>query len=309
MNRGGVVENYCLEIEGLSKSYGRLKALDALSLKVAAGNVYGLLGPNGSGKTTTLGILLDIINKDGGEFKWFGQYSSPQVRKRIGALLEQPLFYPYLTAVQNLKIIADIRGVDYSAIEDVLKMVYLYERKSDKYRTFSLGMKQRLAIAAAMLGKPDVLILDEPTNGLDPRGIADIRSLIIQIAKSGITILLASHLLDEVEKVCTHVAVLDHGKKLFSGPVAEVLSQSVSYVVAAPDMERLWKVLSAEKWVSSLRSEEGKFVFSVSEDYSAARINRFFAEKGIFLSHLSELHLSLEKYFLELLSENHDTTH
>lgn len=300
---------YCLEIEGLTKSYGRLKALDALSLKVKPGNVYGLLGPNGSGKTTTLGILLDIIKKERGTFKWFGQSSSPQVRKRIGALLEQPLFYPYLSAVQNLKIIADIRGIAYSAIDEVLHLVGLSDRKTDKYRTFSLGMKQRLAIAAAMLGNPDVLILDEPTNGLDPRGIADIRDLIIRIAKSGITILLASHLLDEVEKVCTHVAVLDHGKTLFSGPVDEVLSRVSSFQVAAADMEKLEQILSTTEWVSNLRLDGGKFVFGAEETYSASKINQFLVEKGIYLSHLSELHQSLENYFLELLSDNHDSTH
>ncbi len=303
------MDTYTLEIEGLSKSYGRLKALDSLSLRVERGNVFGLLGPNGSGKTTTLGILLDIIKKNEGTFKWFGELSSPQVRKRIGALLEQPLFYPYLSAVQNLKIIADIREVPYSEIEKVLQLVDLSHRKGSKFKTFSLGMKQRLAIAAAMLGNPDVLILDEPTNGLDPRGIADIRELIIRIAKTGITIILASHLLDEVEKVCSHVAVLDHGKKLFSGPVSGVLSGSSTFEIAAEDMSMLEKILLDQQWVTNLRKEGRGFAFRANDDYSAAAINRFFVQKGIYLSHLTELHQSLEKYFLELLSDNHDSTY
>ncbi len=303
------MNTYTLEIEGLSKSYGRLKALDSLSLQVERGNVFGLLGPNGSGKTTTLGILLDIIRKDAGTFKWFGELSSPQVRKRIGALLEQPLFYPYLSAVQNLKIIADIREVSYSEIEKVLQLVDLNHRKGSKFKTFSLGMKQRLAIAAAMLGAPDVLILDEPTNGLDPRGIADIRELIIRIAKTGITIILASHLLDEVEKVCSHVAVLDHGKKLFSGPVSEVLSGSSTFEIASENMSLLEKILLDQEWVNNLRKEGRGFTFRANDDYTAADINQFFVQKGIYLSHLTELHQSLEKYFLELLSDNHVSTY
>ncbi len=298
-----------LEIQGLTKSYGRLKALDSLSLKVERGNVFGLLGPNGSGKTTTLGILLDIINRDSGSFKWFGELSSPQVRKRIGALLEQPLFYPYLSAVQNLKIIADIRGVSYSEIDNVLQLIDLGGRKNGKYKTFSLGMKQRLAIAAAMLGNPEVLILDEPTNGLDPRGIADIRDLIIRIANTGITIILASHLLDEVEKVCTHVAVLEQGKKLFSGPVSEVLLGKATLEVAAGDMTLLENTLYGQPWVLDLKKEGQWLILQLADGFGAADVNKYLSQKEVYLTHLAVRNKTLEKYFLELLSENHDSTH
>ena len=298
-----------LEIQGLTKSYGRLKALDSLSLKVERGNVFGLLGPNGSGKTTTLGILLDIINRDSGSFKWFGELSSPQVRKRIGALLEQPLFYPYLSAVQNLKIIADIRGVSYSEIDNVLQVIDLGGRKNGKYKTFSLGMKQRLAIAAAMLGNPEVLILDEPTNGLDPRGIADIRDLIIRIANTGITIILASHLLDEVEKVCTHVAVLEQGKKLFSGPVSEVLLGKATLEVAAGDMTLLENTLYGQPWVLDLKKEGQWLILQLADGFGAADVNKYLSQKEVYLTHLAVRNKTLEKYFLELLSENHDSTH
>ena len=206
-----------LTISGLQKNYGKIHAVNDLSLSVERGSVYGILGPNGSGKTTTLAIILGVVNSNGGSYSWFGNENSKNDRKRIGAILEQPLFYPYLTAEKNLQIVASIKGVEYSDIERVLKIVELFERKDSKFRTFSYGMKQRLAIASALLGNPEVLIFDEPTNGLDPKGIAEIRELIIKIAKQGITILLASHLLDEVQKTCSHVAVLKSGKKLYEG--------------------------------------------------------------------------------------------
>ncbi len=293
-----------LEIRNLSKSYGRLKALDNLSLKVERGSVFGILGPNGSGKTTTLGILLDIIKADSGEHFWFGQPPDSVLRKRIGALLEQPLFYPYLTAVDNLKIVADIRGVPYDDIDEVLEMVHLSDRKLYKYSTYSLGMKQRLAIAAAMLGNPEVLILDEPTNGLDPKGIADIRNLILEAAGRGFTIILASHLLDEVEKVCSHVMILEKGKKRYAGPVDEALAGSVIMEVAATDPEKLQLALKKIAAVKSVARQGENFVLTVAEDLHPGLLNKMLAEQGIFLTHLAVRNKSLEKYFLELLSDS-----
>ncbi|UII23600.1 ABC transporter ATP-binding protein [Fulvivirga ligni] len=197
-----------LQIKNLTKRYGRLTAVNKLNLEIQKGCVFGILGPNGSGKTTTLGILLDVINKTDGDFSWFGQPATKEMRKRVGAILETPIFYPYLSAVKNLEIVAAIKGAPVANIEPVLKKVELYERRFDKFRTYSLGMKQRLSIASALLCDPEVMILDEPTNGLDPQGIAEIRRLIKEIAADGKTIILASHLLDEVQKVCTHFCIL-----------------------------------------------------------------------------------------------------
>ncbi|MBC7474435.1 MAG: ATP-binding cassette domain-containing protein, partial [Candidatus Sericytochromatia bacterium] len=196
-----------LEINNLSKNYGKLKAVNSLSLTVQKGNIYGLLGPNGSGKTTTLGIVLGVINSSSGDFRWFNSDEKTKSRKKIGAILETPNFYTYLSAYKNLQIVADIKGVDYQRIDTVLKTVNLFERKKDNFAGYSLGMKQRLALASALLSDPDVLVLDEPTNGLDPQGIADIREIIQKTAREGKTIIIASHILDEIEKVCTHVAV------------------------------------------------------------------------------------------------------
>lgn len=302
------MQNKVLEIRNLSKSYGRLRALDSLSLTVEKGSVFGILGPNGSGKTTTLGILLDIIKPDSGEYFWFGNKPDTAVRKRIGALLEQPLFYPYLSAVDNLKIVADIRGVSYNEIDEVLAMVGLSDRKLYHYGSFSLGMKQRLAIAAAMLGKPEVLIFDEPTNGLDPKGIADIRNLILKVAQQGFTIILASHLLDEVEKVCSHVLVLEKGKKRYAGPVREAVGNALIVELAAKDMEKLKQVLGQIPQVVSVTPQNGLLVLEVEKGLLPEKLNRILAGHNIFLSHLSVRNKSLENYFLELLSDKHEQT-
>ncbi|NNE29709.1 MAG: ATP-binding cassette domain-containing protein, partial [Saprospiraceae bacterium] len=220
-----------LQTQGLTKKYKKITALDGLSFSIDKGQVFGLLGPNGSGKTTTLGMLLDVLQPTSGSYSWFGQKPSADARKKIGAILEVPSFFPYLSAVQNLRIVEKIKGHPDTDIDGVLRLVGLFERKDDKFKTYSLGMKQRLAIASALLANPPVLILDEPTNGLDPQGIVEIRQLIKDIASSGKTIILASHLLDEVQKVCTDFMVLQKGKKIFQGNVKEALSDQVRIVL------------------------------------------------------------------------------
>jgi ABC-2 type transport system ATP-binding protein len=293
-----------LSIVNLNKRYGKIHAVNNLSLDINKGTIYGILGPNGSGKTTTLGIILNVINPDSGTYSWFGEPNSKENRKRIGAILEQPIFYPYLSAIKNLKIIADIKGADHEDIERVLNVVDLFHRKDSKFRTYSYGMKQRLAIGAALLGKPDVLIFDEPTNGLDPKGIAEIRDLIISIARDGITILLASHLLDEVQKTCSHVAVLKEGKKLFAGKVGDVLNLKDSVEISARDNDQLFNALGGFQEGMEIVREREILVIKLKEGATIFDLNQYLVAKGIIVTHLASRKKSLEDQFLQLLTES-----
>ena len=292
-----------LKIEGLTKRYGAIRAIDGLSLEVQKGEVFGILGPNGSGKTTTLGILLDITRPDSGSFSWFGQKPTHLARRRIGATLESPVFYPYLSAITNLKIIANIKGIGYHGIDDVLELVGLYGRRHSKFRTYSLGMKQRLAIASVLLGDPEVLIFDEPTNGLDPQGIAEIRNLIIDLARRGQTIILASHLLDEVQKICSHVAIMRRGQKLFSGPIGALSEKTDVLELAAEDQEELATALEGIDGIYDIKKEGALLLVSAHGKLTSAELNRVLIEKGIVLSHLNRRHKSLEQEVLKLLEE------
>lgn len=218
-----------LTIQNLNKIYGRkVHAVKNLSFEIKKGNVYGILGPNGSGKSTTLGITLNVVNKTSGDYKWFdGSMETHEALKKVGAIIERPNFYPYMTAEENLKLVCKIKNIPFIKVEEKLDLVGLLDRKDDKFSTYSLGMKQRLAIASALLNDPEILILDEPTNGLDPQGIRQIRDLIRIIASQGTTILLASHLLDEVEKVCSHVVVLRKEKCCIKAVLKECFQTKV----------------------------------------------------------------------------------
>ena len=293
-----------LSISGLTKFYGKIHAVDGLSAEVEKGQVFGILGPNGSGKTTTLSILLDLVRPTGGTFKWFGSPPSKESRKRIGSVIESPNFFPYLNATRNLKIIAEIKDMKYQDHERVLKIAGLFERRKDKFRTYSFGMKQRLAVASALLGNPEVLILDEPTNGLDPMGIAQIREIILDVAKQGITIIIASHLLDEVQKICSHVAVLNKGKMLFSGKVSDVLSISDAFELAAENPEHLKQAIMEHPLFGSLEPKNGMIHVVFKGTVIAGEINEFLYRKGVILSHLAEKRRTLEQHFLELLQDN-----
>jgi ABC-2 type transport system ATP-binding protein len=293
--------NTVLSVKGLKKNYGRIQALQGVSFDVPKGCVYGILGPNGSGKTTLLGILLDVLKSNGGSFEWIDYSKTEDARKQIGSLLETPNFYHYLSSVDNLKIVAEIKKIKNPDIDGVLKRVLLYERKDSKFQTYSLGMKQRLAIASALLSNPDVIVFDEPTNGLDPEGIAEIRNLIRELSQEGRTIIMASHLLDEVEKVCTHVAILKKGELLKEGPVYSILKDEPTYEISADDLAQLQTALSEHKNISSLDKNSNMLIASFSERISASELNQYCFEKDIALSHLKENNHSLEKTFLDLI--------
>ena len=290
-----------LNISGLSKNYGQVKAVRNLNLAISKGQVYGILGPNGSGKTTTLGMILSIIIPSGGTFTWFDQMAPPQALKRIGSIIETPAFYPYLSGFRNLLLVSDIKGKGRKDIDAVLQRVGLSGRKNHAYKGYSLGMKQRLALAAAMIGKPEVLVLDEPTNGMDPQGIADIRNLILEIAAEGTTIILASHLLDEVQKTCSHVAVLDKGQKIFDGVVREILESEEYIELAAEDMEVLMRLLQSFKGILDIQREAGKYVVQLSAGPTKKDLQKYLIQEGLFPTHFATRTGSLEKKFLELL--------
>lgn len=293
-----------LSVNHISKSYGKIKALDDLSLHVPEGSVFGILGPNGSGKTTTLSIILDVLQADQGSYNWFGETPTYLHRRRIGSLLETPNLYHYLTAVQNLRITCAISGRGSEAdIHRVLKMVNLDERKNHRFSTYSLGMKQRLAIGAALLGDPKVLVLDEPTNGLDPVGIAEIRELVKDLAKSGHTIIMASHLLDEVEKVCDHVAILKRGKLIASGAVDAVLSDEECLILNAEENQLIDLMLGYKDISRVVDTPEGVACFFDRGKVSAADVNAFCFNNGIVLSQITMKKKRLEEKFFELTSE------
>lgn len=294
-----------LQIDGVSKAYGKVKALQQVSLTIPKGSVFGILGPNGSGKTTMMSIVLDVLSADNGTYSWFNQPPTAAARKRIGSLLETPNFYHYLSAVDNLKITSAIsgRGTD-QAIDEVLEIVKLTERKKSKFSTYSLGMKQRLAIAAALLGNPEVLLLDEPTNGLDPVGILEIRELIRRLADRGITIIIASHLLDEVEKICTHVAILKRGNLLTSGPVDEVLSNEDIVEVAATNMQALRDCVAQMQNVLSIKEDNQRMqIHFPSGTANLEEVNQFCFNKGITLNLLLNKKQRLESKFFELTND------
>lgn len=291
-----------LSINNLVKHYGNIKALDDVSFSVPKGCVFGILGPNGSGKTTTLGIILNVLKQTNGSFSWFGMSANAAMRKKIGSLLETPNFYHYLSAVDNLKITQAIsqRGTE-SDIDRVLEIVNLAQRKHSKFKTYSLGMKQRLAIGAALLGNPDVLVFDEPTNGLDPVGIAEIRELIKQLAKDGKTIIMASHLLDEVEKVCNHVAILKKGKLITAGAVDAVLATEDIVEIGASNLEFLHSEIKNYTGLNNITTEAGKLnLYMPVGNANLEDVNKFCFDRGIVLNHLSIKRKSLEAKFFEL---------
>ena len=290
-----------LSIEDLSKRYGSVQALKNVSFTVPKGSVFGILGPNGSGKTTLLGTIMDILKPTSGTFRLFDEVPTGFHRRKIGTLLETPNFYHYLSGVQNLEIAAAIKGHGKADIPAVLEKVNLTQRKNSKFNTYSLGMKQRLAIASCLLGDPEVLVFDEPTNGLDPVGIAEIRELIKKLYHEGKTIIMASHLLDEVEKVCTHVAILKRGHLIASGNVNEILANEDIVEVGAEDLIKLKSIISRMNNYSSMKEDNNLFqLFYPIGHINVEKINQFCFDNGITLNHLQLKKKSLEAKFFEL---------
>lgn len=289
-----------LEINNLTKKYGKILAVNNLSLKIESGSIYGILGPNGSGKTTTLGIILGIISSDFGNYTWFGDSQEKNPRRRIGAILETPNFYPYLNAVENLEIIAQIKGVKYDNYDEILKTVNLYDRRNSKFRSYSLGMRQRLAIGATLIGDPDVVIFDEPTNGLDPQGIAEVRNILRKVASSGKTVLMASHILDEVEKVCTHVAIIKNGILRASGKVGSILSPNKFIEIGVQNGGELLNDLMNNDAFIRITPVNDFFECEVGNAVEISDISEFLVKKGYTITHLVSRKRSLEREFLEI---------
>jgi len=293
-----------LSLNNLDKRYGKVHAVNNLSFEIKKGNVYGILGPNGSGKSTTLGIILNVVNKTSGSFSWFnGNLSTHEALKKVGAIIERPNFYPYMTATQNLQLVCKIKNINYSNIDNALQTVNLFERRNSKFKTFSLGMKQRLAIASALLNNPEILILDEPTNGLDPQGIHEIRKIIKEIASKGTTILLASHLLDEVEKVCSHVVVIKKGVKLYEGRTEAMTASNGFFELKTDTNENLIELLNAHNAITTVTENKGLITAFLEKDIPASEINSYLFKNNITLSHLVKRKPSLEQQFLNLTSK------
>jgi len=290
-----------LTVENLHKNYGPIQALKGVSFTVPKGAVYGILGPNGSGKTTLLGIILNVLKASSGSFKLFDEAPTHLHRQKIGTLLETPNFYHYLNAVQNLNIAAAIKQRGKADIDRVLELVNLEQRKLSKFSTYSLGMKQRLAIAGSLLGDPEVLIFDEPTNGLDPVGIAETRELIKKLSKAGKTIIMASHLLDEVEKVCTHVAILQKGTLLTHGHVDEILVADEIVETGAANMQQLQTILQQYPGAKQFHVNEQHVELTFTAGTASLEaLNRYCFEQGVTLHHLRLRKKSLETKFFEL---------
>ncbi|MBL7112133.1 MAG: ABC transporter ATP-binding protein [Bacteroidales bacterium] len=293
--------NTVLRTTDLTKSYGSIVAVKDVSLLIREGNILGLLGPNGSGKTTTLAIITGIVHADSGSFNWFGEEPFPAQRKKIGSLIEVPNFYPYLSLERNLRVIASIKGIPESDITRVLTVTGLKDRSKSNYDTLSLGMKQRLALAAVLLGDPDVLVLDEPTNGLDPEGITEVREIILNEATKQKTIILASHILDEVEKVCTHVGILKKGELISFGKVNELLAADDPVIISCDNITRLEEELIRSGMTNSVEKDNHDLILVLKKEFSASDVNKFAFDKGHTLTKLETRKKSLESQFLELV--------
>lgn len=289
-----------LQVDSLGKNYGSTKALDGLSLTISGGETVGILGPNGSGKTTFLSLILGIKSLSAGKFSWFGEPANRIVNSKIGSLLEVPYYYPYLSVEKNLKISAFIKGCNLDDIPKVLRAVKLADRKKTPCHALSLGLKQRLAIAQALLGNPDVLIFDEPTNGLDPEGIADVRQLIREQSQLGKTIILASHNLDEVQRVCSHAVILNKGKGIAQGKVNDLLSINQLAIINTLQVNELSSVLREVAGCKVIEQNNFGFVLTFDPTVNVTDFSALLSARGILLNKFEVRKSTLEEFFLTL---------
>lgn len=290
-----------LKISNLSKNYGNIQAVRDVSFEVKKGEVYGILGPNGSGKTTTLAVVLGILNANGGSYQWFDEPLTKLARRRIGSLIETPNFYPYLTLWENLKIVAKIKDAPEEDINHALGVANLLKRKHTKFGHLSLGMKQRMSMASVLIGNPEVLVLDEPTNGLDPEGFAEVRNIIQSQAQEGKTIIIASHILDEVEKVCSHVGILKSGELIANGKVGELLSSEETVFIQTEKMDELLDILNGSGLVNKVYKEGDDLAVVLDSKYKSSDLSKFCFDKGFPLSKIVVKKQSLEDQFLQLV--------
>ena len=296
-----------IETRGLSKNFGPILAVDNLTLTVPKGTVFGLLGPNGAGKTTIIGALLGLIAPTSGTFSLFGEEINGSIEpslRRMGATMEMPSFYPYLSGLDNLQYFQQVGGRrDPAEVDSLLQLVNLHSRRHSRFNTYSLGMKHRLGIAYALLGNPQLLLLDEPTNGLDPSGMAEVRQLLRDLGDGERTVLLASHLLHEVEQVCDSVAILSKGQVIAQGPVSELIARKGTVRVATTDDRRAAAILNDLEWVGSVVAQDAGMLVE-ADPARASELTAALARSEVYVSELRALDTSLEEYFLEVTSED-----
>ncbi len=292
-----------LKIDSLSKRYGQVQALDNLNLVVKKGQIMGILGPNGSGKTTTLGIILGVLKQQAGTYTWFENQYGDNHRYHIGSILETPNFFPYLNADKNLDIVRQTKQLDKQHFDEVLEFVKLKERRKSPFSSYSLGMKQRLAIAATLIGNPEVVIFDEPTNGLDPEGIAEVRQTLKDVADQGKTVIMASHMLDEVEKICSHVTIIKRGKLLASGPVGSILSDDITIEIGAKNLELLARELESYPMITSIHHTTNLIECTADKELDIVELNKSLLNKGMGVNHLVARKKKLEEEFLEITNK------
>jgi ABC-2 type transport system ATP-binding protein len=293
-----------LTVNNLSKNYGHVKALENVSLNIPQGASVGILGPNGSGKTTLLSIILKLVNADSGEYIWFGQIPNTNINHKIGVLLETPNYYPYLTILQNLKIIAMIKQIDQNMEEEidrVLAITNMLERRNSRFDTLSYGMRQRVAFAAMLLGDPQILILDEPTNGLDPQGIAQVRELIFSEVDRGKTVIMASHILSEVERICTHVGMLRKGNLIAFGKIHDLLKAEDSILISSDNLDNLYDLMLRSGMFKTITKTQEGIILILESSYSSSDLNEYAFKNGIVLNRFEVLKRTLESQYLEIM--------